>query len=1030
MRIRETVDVERLRGLRLLELVGLLNLDLRVEERAHDLLANLGVQLLEHPVPLPRVLDQGILLCHRAQVHAFSQVVHVLEVLAPAVVDDLQDHEPLDVTQQRLRRLRIQPEALLPLRIGVPRVLLELLDERDAVEPALLAQLVRRDRLLGRVEVDHRAAERVEIPLLVELAARVLVDRPLDHLVDPEPNLLREVLPLEHAAPLLVDHGALLVHHVVVLEHVLAHDEVLLLDLLLRVLDLVREDLRLHGLVVRHLEALHDVVDPVTREQAHEVVLAGEVEARLAGVALAARAPSELVVDPARLVALSAEHVQAAELLDPVGELDVDAAAGHVGRDRDRALLARLGDDPGLLLVLLRVENVVRDAGAIEELREVLGDLDRDRSDEHRLADRVALLDVCDHRVVLRVRRLEDHVVLVVARDVDVGRDLDHVQVVDLDELLLLGLGRAGHPRELLVETEVVLQRDRGERLVLLLNADALLGLDRLVEPLRPAAAFHDPARELVDDLDLAVLDDVVDVALEERLRLQRLIEVGGELPVARVVEVVDLERALDRLDRALHRRDRLVLLVVLEVGAGGLGRALRLAGLGCEALERLGDAREVVVDLRRGLGLTGDDQRCARLVDQDRVDLVHDREVVAALDDAVERDGHVVAQVVEAELGVRAVDDVGRVRLAPLVEGHHVRDEGGPHSEGVPDRLRPLGVALGQVVVDRDQVDARAGERIQVERLHGDERLALAGLHLGDVALVQDDAAHLLDVEEADAHGALERLADGGEGLEDELVDRLAVLDPLFELGCLAGQLGVAQSLELGLERGNVGGLLGQPLDAPALAEAQDFFEGSELLSHRPRGAALQRVGLDLPGLAVQAAGAHDVVLALGAADSLQLGDAPEGARPVDGEGPAGLAGDQLELVAVGTEAHHGDAAGCDGPDVLVLPDGFGPVGRFEGLLDRVGERRERVRRLVFVHDQVAVREGDEVDLVPGQPGRFGRGDRIPAARAGHAVDAGHAPVRAGVDGASLRLLLEPRLTRQLLVQRLAPEDHWGSIS
>ena len=460
---------------------------------------------------------------------------------------------------------------------------------------------------------------------------------------------------------------------------------------------------------------------------------------------------------------------------------------------------------------------------------------------------------------VLKIRSFSS-----VAGDLDVGRDLDHVQVVDLDELLLLGLGRAGHPGELVVEAEVVLQRDRGERLVLLLDADALLRLDRLVQALRPAAAFHDPAGELVDDLDLAVLDDVVDVALEERLRLQRLVQVVGELPVARVVEVVDPDRALDRLDRALHRRDRLVLLVVLEVGAGLLGRALRLAGLGREAVERLGDAREVVVDLRGGLGLAGDDQRRARLVDQDRVDLVHDREVVAALDDAVERDGHVVAQVVEAELGVGAVDDVGRVGLAPLVEGHHVRDEGGAHPEGVPDGLRPLGVALGQVVVDRDQVDAVAGQRVQVERLDGDEGLALTGLHLGDVALVQDDAAHLLDVEEPDAHRALERLADGGEGLEDELVDRLAVLDPLLELDGLAGELGVAQSLELGLERADVGGLLGEPLDAAALAEAQDFFEGSELLSHRLRVAALQGVGLDLPGLAVQAAGANDVVLAL----------------------------------------------------------------------------------------------------------------------------------------------------------------------
>ena len=198
------------------------------------------------------------------------------------------------------------------------------------------------------------------------------------------------------------------VHHVVVLEDVLAHDEVLLLDLLLRALDLPREDLRLHRLVVRDLEALHDPLDPVAGEQAHEIVLAREVEARLAGVALAAGAAAELVVDAARLVALGAEHVEAAELAHAVVDLDVDAAARHVRRDRDRAALARVLDDLRLARVLLRVQHVVRHALARQQLREVLGRLDGDRADEHRLALLVALLDVADDRGELAFLRLED----------------------------------------------------------------------------------------------------------------------------------------------------------------------------------------------------------------------------------------------------------------------------------------------------------------------------------------------------------------------------------------------------------------------------------------------------------------------------------------------------------------------------------------------------------------------------------------------------------------------------------------------
>ena len=240
--------------------------------------------------------------------------------------------------------------------------------------------------------------------------------------------------------------------------------------------------------------------------------------------------------------------------------------------------LARVLDDLGLALVLLRVQDVVRDAAPLQELREVLRDLDGDRPDEHRLALLVALPDVVEHRVVLRFLGLEDVVVLVVARDLHVRRDLDDMQVVDLDELLLLGLRGTGHPGELLVEAEVVLERDRRERDVLLLDRHALLGLDRLVEAFRPAAAFHDPARELVDDLDLAFLDDVVDVALEERLRLQRLVQVVHVLHVAGVVEVLDPERALDLVDRGLGRRDRLELLVVEVVGARALGLVDALA--------------------------------------------------------------------------------------------------------------------------------------------------------------------------------------------------------------------------------------------------------------------------------------------------------------------------------------------------------------------------------------------------------------------------------------------------------------------
>ena len=61
-------------------------------------------------------------------------------------------------------------------------------------------------------------------------------------------------------------------------------------------------------------EPVEDLVDPLAGEQPHEVVLGGEEEARFAGVALTAGAAAQLVVDPARLVALGADDEQAAGL--------------------------------------------------------------------------------------------------------------------------------------------------------------------------------------------------------------------------------------------------------------------------------------------------------------------------------------------------------------------------------------------------------------------------------------------------------------------------------------------------------------------------------------------------------------------------------------------------------------------------------------------------------------------------------------------------------------------------------------------
>ena len=621
----------------------------------------------------------------------------------------------------------------------------------------------------------------------------------------------RRLVARQDAAAQLVDDRTLLVHHVVVLERALADGEVLLLDAALRRLDRAVEPLVLHHLALLEAEALHDARDALRTEEAHQLVLERNEELRRARVALTRAAPAQLAVDAPRLVTLGADYVEAAHLGDARPELDVRAAACHVRRDRDAPALARERHDLRLAGVVLRVQHLVRDVRNLEHAREDLRRRDLDRAEQDRLPLLVALLHVGYDRLELLALRAVDLVIAVNAVHRTVRRNRHDVELVDVLELARLRFGRAGHAGELLVEAEVVLDRDRRERLRLLLDLDALLRLDRLVQAVGPAAPRQDAARELVDDVDVVLLDDVLDVLLVKAVRAEKLVHdvhavgllderglrraatlhavlvgkrlvavdrahLGGEIgqdehlrilradllaPLVRqrhlASALVDREvqlflqlagvllvhlgeelhldilvmfaelRVLEHVLELLVPRHRVVDLVdaVLELrDVARLERLLRLlnevvALRHLHADDRVHERIELHVDVaRRDRRGPRDDERRARLVDQDRVDLVDDHEVVAVLHDLLGLLRHaVVAQVVEAELAVRAVGDVAEVLRAALRRVHRVLDAAHREAEVLVEVAHPRRVAQGEVVVDRDELDVLARERVEVER-------------------------------------------------------------------------------------------------------------------------------------------------------------------------------------------------------------------------------------------------------------------------------------------------------------------------
>ena len=403
-------------------------------------------------------------------------------------------------------------------------------------------------------------------------------------------SLAHEVLTLVgllHQLPAQAINGlALLVHHIVVFQQVLARFKVAAFDRLLRRRNAFGNHLGFNGHALFHAQTLHQCLDLVAGEDAHQIVFERKEKARRSGIALTAGATAQLIVDAARLVTFSAENVQATQrhdffvfrFHDPFGlqvfllplrfsrfvgidflvfqelarheirisaEQDVGAATCHIRRDRDGAFAPGLGDDLGFTLVVFGVEHVMRNRDPLQSASDQFRVFHGNRADQHRLAMLVTLFDFFDDCVPFFRQSAIDHVRVVLADHRHVRGNYDHIKFVSRMKLSRFGFCRSSHAGKLFVKPEIVLQSDRGEGLILALDLHAFLGFDRLMQSVGPATAFHQTPGEVIDDNYLAILHHVLMIEPIKRVRLQGLLDAMQQFHVRRIVKVADAEQTL-----------------------------------------------------------------------------------------------------------------------------------------------------------------------------------------------------------------------------------------------------------------------------------------------------------------------------------------------------------------------------------------------------------------------------------------------------------------------------------------------------
>src|SRR5258708_27930381 len=232
----------------------------------------------------------------------------------------------------------------------------------------------------------------------------------------------------------------------------------------------------------------------------YQLVLHADEEHGAARVALAAGPAAQLIVEAAARMPSGPDDEQPAEAsyLVAVASLapkaNVGSASGHLRRHGDRAVAASLRHDGGLLRAVLGLEHRAGQPccpeHAVQPFR--LGNVQG--PNQHRPSGGVRRGDLAEYRLLLLADRGVEAIGLILAYARPVRRDHGHLKRVEGPQLIPDSDRGAGHAAYLRITPDQGLDGDAVQSLAALAGGQALLRLDRRLQPVWPALQPGDPA--------------------------------------------------------------------------------------------------------------------------------------------------------------------------------------------------------------------------------------------------------------------------------------------------------------------------------------------------------------------------------------------------------------------------------------------------------------------------------------------------------------------------------------------------------
>ena len=216
--------------------------------------------------------------------------------------------------------------------------------------------------------------------------------------------------------------------------------------------------------------------------------------------------------------------MQTANIRHPFAKFDISAPTCHIGGNSDPALLACFCNNFCFFLVMLCIEHRMLDTFFLEHIGYLFRDIYRNSTDQHRLSLFMKLFNLTDDSLVFGRNILVNKIREVVTDHIFMGRDYNHIKVINFLKFCSFCICRTCHASKLFIKTEIILKGNGGQCLIFLFDFNAFLCLQSLMQAVTVTAARHGAAGEFVNDHHFAVLDQIVNIILEQEMCLQALV--------------------------------------------------------------------------------------------------------------------------------------------------------------------------------------------------------------------------------------------------------------------------------------------------------------------------------------------------------------------------------------------------------------------------------------------------------------------------------------------------------------------------